>query len=630
MPFSPGSWIDDRYFVVGERIVLDTRPRQLPAFPQELPEAIIPYLHLIPHRLAVPQVYGSLSAQFPNVFLLEEAPIHGHATGITSGMAAPTPEPGTLMPQLLEQWPQASPQRQLAWLWQMVQLWEPFEREEVAWSLLQPDLLRVDGTVLRLLELEQRKGVSDLREMGRLWATWIPQAHPHLQPFLEGMTERVKKGKIAGISSLLRLLEQVLVQVSQTQQYRIQVVARTDQGPHRKNNEDACFPVSIEPLTTTEGLESLVIVCDGLGGHEGGEVAAGMTVKTLQEELQANLSQDSTFLPRALEKAITIANDRISLKNNRENRQNRRRMGTTLVTALMVKPFLHLAHIGDSRAYWITRSGCRQVTLDDDLACRHVRLGFGLYRAVLKNPNSGALIQAIGMAPSENLMPNIQKLFLDEEGLFLLCSDGLSDYDLVEAIWSEEIAPILDQPLDQSQTLKQVADRFIQLANDLNGHDNVTVALFHYQITQPDSSSFDLDLQNLDLKKLDLQKLLATLETETLPLVLASDQSTSSTTSVKSSPFGTSSQDQTDNLVPEPIMESTHDTSARHSSELQSNSRQLYADDRHSPTWVHFLLVLVTILGIVAGVLFLLKAYFSPSSAPEPNSPGSGYSRKSG
>ena len=210
-----------------------------------------------------------------------------------------------------------------------------------------------------------------------------------------------------------------------------------------------------------------------------------MAVDIIRSELESSLSHG--LAPFAsLHQAITLANDQISYKNNQEHRQERRRMGTTLVTAVTIDHLIYLAHVGDSRAYWLTPHSCRQVTLDDDLACRHVRLGFGPYRSALQNGNSGALVQALGMA--EDLTPTIQSLFLDQEALFLLCSDGLSDHDLVEEIWSEELIPIFHKTC----SLEAAVDRLITLANHRNGHDNVTVALLHYQVIQgqtPDSAA---------------------------------------------------------------------------------------------------------------------------------------------
>ena len=78
-------------------------------------------------------------------------------------------------------------------------------------------------------------------------------------------------------------------------------------------------------------------------------------------------------------------------------------MGTTVVMALPIAPAMYITHVGDSRAYWITRHNCHQITLDDDLASREVRLGYAVYRQALQHSGSGSLVQALGMSTSASL-----------------------------------------------------------------------------------------------------------------------------------------------------------------------------------------------------------------------------------
>ncbi|MEM8804787.1 MAG: hypothetical protein AAGF01_01895, partial [Cyanobacteria bacterium P01_G01_bin.38] len=183
----------------------------------------------------------------------------------------------------------------------------------------------------------------------------------------------------------------------------------------------------------------------------------------------------------AIEEAICVANDQISQQNDREARQARDRMGTTLVMALALGPQLYIGHVGDSRAYRIGPRSCRQITLDDDVAAREVRLGYGFYREVVDHPGAGALVQALGMNASQSLYPNVQRLILDEDCLFVLCSDGLSDNDRVEQFWQTELLPVLQ---DRASPATSTA-ALIQLANTYNGHDNVTISLLRSRITQP-------------------------------------------------------------------------------------------------------------------------------------------------
>jgi len=282
------------------------------------------------------------------------------------------------------------------------------------------------------------------------------------------------------------MLDQALTTLGQGQQRQIHIATRTDQGPTRQRNEDACFPASgtLKTLTIssnqTAADPALAIVCDGIGGHQGGDVASNLAIATLGQQLQGIHAEqlNPSGLTAALEAAVWAANDAISQRNDSEQRLDRQRMGTTLVMSLVRGHELYTTHVGDSRAYRITRWGCRQVTLDDDIASREVRLGYSTYREALQHPGSGSLIQALGMGASQSLHPTVQRFVLDEDCVFLLCSDGLSDNDRVQELWDAEILPLLDGKAD----LGTACERLIALANTRNGHDNVTVALLHAQV----------------------------------------------------------------------------------------------------------------------------------------------------
>ncbi|NEO26157.1 MAG: hypothetical protein F6K03_04490, partial [Kamptonema sp. SIO4C4] len=117
---------------------------------------------------------------------------------------------------------------------------------------------------------------------------------------------------------------------------------------------------------------------------------------------------------------------------------------------------------------------------------REVRLGYALYRDAVSFPSGGALVQALGMNPSSRLYPTIDRVMLDEDSVFLLCSDGLSDNDRVEQYWETEILPILTE----GKKVDEAVDRLMAIANEKNGHDNITVALVHASVqTKANSSS---------------------------------------------------------------------------------------------------------------------------------------------
>lgn len=495
----PGELLDDRYWCKQSRVFLDTKPGLLPESPEELSERIEPYLKLFSYQQHIPQVYTVIpvtQAVGADLVLLENAPIYpfGTEVGERANWA------GQLMPTLISVWSQGRAMRQLNWLWQIAQLWDPLQRQGVAATLLNPALIRVEGALLRLLELQQqaeadRSGEPGLPDLGRLWQQWQPFAHPRLAEFMAQLCQNLIQGTIATGEQLLMVLDQAISVGGQSQSRQLRIATLTDQGPIRSRNEDACYPasgtmatVTLTPPTlaaATQSTPPLVLVCDGIGGHEGGNIASNLAIATIQKRLQPLLEStiplDPTRLTIELEEAALEANNLISERNDQEQRQERQRMGTTLVMALAQGPELYIAHVGDSRAYWITSTDCHQITLDDDLAAREVRLGYALYREALQQPSSGSLVQALGMNTSTFLHPTVQRFVLDEDSLFLLCSDGLSDNDRVQEYWQSVLLPVLEGSVD----LGAVAQQLVTIANQQNGHDNVTVGLIHCRVVDP-------------------------------------------------------------------------------------------------------------------------------------------------
>ncbi|MBD1830247.1 protein phosphatase 2C domain-containing protein [Microcoleus sp. FACHB-61] len=467
----PGDLIAGRYLVKRDRLLVDTQPEHLPELPEEIPSVVTPYLRLFAYQLHVPQVYGLVSSQRSklsgDLWLLENAPI----LKVTE----------SLMPELADSWKGAAAMRQLNWLWQMAQLWQPCISQGVASTLLTPELLRVEGQLVRFLELQPDRKPPNLSHLGKLWQQWLEDAHPAIANFLRQLCQQMVAGQVRHGEQLMGQLDKALAKCGRAYDRHVEIATGTDVGRARAHNEDACYPPSGTVFAGNPGSEACAIVCDGIGGQDGGEIASEEAIAVLREKLdQMPLHQanwDPLSLTSKLERAACAANDKIASRNDTEHRQGRQRMGTTLVMALAHIHELYVAHVGDSRAYWITRTGCYQVTLDDDVACREVRLGYSLYRDALEQVAAGALIQALGITSSNTLHPTVQRFPVDEDCVLLLCSDGLSDKDRVEECWEAEILPILDGSIG----VAAARDRLIEIANTRNGHDNVTVALIHCQ-----------------------------------------------------------------------------------------------------------------------------------------------------
>ena len=487
LEYKLGDLVADRYLLKSDRIFLDTKPGLSAGTPySEISNAIKPYLRLVSYRLQIPQVYGWVplgkGRTEGEILLLEQAPIYTEAV----------PVEGQLMPELTSVWKDATSIRQLNWLWQMATLWQPLSSEGVASSLLNPQLLRVEGSLIRLLELQPNQGSAPaLPELGQMWSQLAALARPSIASFLKQLCFSLKQGEVQSAEQLIAILDRGLAEVERSlAPSTLRIATRTDKGPSRQRNEDACYPPSGTTITKPpEEAEALAIVCDGIGGHEGGNVASNLAIETIQQQVQQmpleDACLDTTTISSELEDAARVANDRISQRNDNEHRHGRQRMGTTLVMALACAHEIYITHVGDSRAYWITRTGCHQVTLDDDVASREVRLGYSLYRDALQQASAGSLVQALGMSSSASLHPTVQRFVLDEDCVFLLCSDGLSDYDRVEQCWETEILPILDGNVD----VACAAARLVEIANTENGHDNVTVGLIYCQVSSEEPES---------------------------------------------------------------------------------------------------------------------------------------------
>ncbi|MEL6459814.1 MAG: protein phosphatase 2C domain-containing protein [Cyanobacteria bacterium J06621_15] len=474
-----GELLQERYLILEHNVLLDTKPGILPEIPeQQKLDDIKSYLRLIPYRLHVPQVYGLLSLEMGNttkeIILLEKPPL----------ILNESPTKVQLCKELANATKNASSLRQLNWLWQISQLWQPLASAGVASSLLSENLIRVEGSIVRLLELtSDGENRPKLAALGDFWQNkLLKSAKPAIRNFMSEVCRLLIEGEIHSSEQLTAILDKGLTSLSEFNKININVFALTDTGPSRQRNEDSCYPQSGTTISKPPEKSALTIVCDGIGGHEGGDVASRTAIETIQSSVAqlASLPEDRinpSLLLADLEQAAAFANDKISQLNDSENRQGRQRMGTTVVMALPIAHEMYITHVGDSRAYLITRNNCHQITLDDDVASREVRLGYAVYRDAVGQAASGSLVQALGMNASSALHPTAQRFILDEDCVFLLCSDGLSDFDRVEQYWETEILPLLNNNSDVASVTKQL----LEIANNQNGHDNVTIACMHCQ-----------------------------------------------------------------------------------------------------------------------------------------------------
>jgi len=486
---SLGTKVADRYEVISQQIWLDTQPGLPPDVPEELPKEIIPYLQLCQERLHLPQAYGFatyLEGDATDILLLENVPID---------------ETGHIYPTIVEAWEQATAVRQVYWLWQILQLWTPLSELGLSRSLLVVDNLRVQGWCVRLLELYQTPTSEkvSLQNLGQCWQFWVASAKTSVAKELQNIVQQMCETEVELEAINIQLNSLLLASAAELPLY-LKVAGSTDIGPVMVQNEDACYPNAFSNLDELL-LPHLSIVCDGIGGHEGGEVASQLAVESVKLQIRALLAEvtqqtvlvSPELLQEQLEASLRVVNNVICARNNEQKRQGRERMATTLVMAVQVPQRVHttagwqsdnahelyLANVGDSRAYWITRNYCQLLTVDDDVATREVRFARSLYRQALLRPDATALTQALGTRDAESLRLKVQRFIVEEDGILLLCSDGLSENNWVEQSWQDYAKPLLAGQI----TVEDAVRNWINLANIKNGRDNTSVVLTYCRVS---------------------------------------------------------------------------------------------------------------------------------------------------
>ncbi len=509
--FPQGAMLGDRYLVHDSQVVIDTQQYRLPESPDEIPSDVVSYLKLSRLPLHLPRPYGLLrwgeELNLSEVLLLENIPVD---------------RDGHLLPTLESLWAKTPALRQINLLWQVLQLWQPLAEQNMTLTLLQPNFLRVDGSWLRLLELKADVTQVQLSQLGNIWVEWLPEANPEIEEPLADFVFALARNEL-DINEAIAKLDELATKRFQATPFTIRIASATDQGPSRDHNEDTCYP---DPRKQDRFLQNeflrdrVAVICDGLGGHEGGEVASTMAIQTIEQQLQILLQQVETetepFSPqtftRQLEAIARVVNNQIVALNDKQQRTAQQRMGTTLVMVIIPRPQgqpcnqVYVVHVGDSRIYWVSPQNCRQVTLDDDVATRESVLGYNFYVYSHQRVDGGALIQALGTRASDSLVPRIQRLQLDEDCLLMLCSDGLSDFERVNELCESHIQPILTKNLP----LYQACQTLIAEANSRNGHDNVTIALMRCRLAPPDPNE-DIEL---DSASNDAPTLIPTVPTE--------------------------------------------------------------------------------------------------------------------
>lgn len=242
---------------------------------------------------------------------------------------------------------------------------------------------------------------------------------------------------------------------------KIEAAARTDVGLRRRSNQDS--------FGTDDEL-GLYVVCDGMGGAAGGEVASRIAADTFlqvaRQELLSLHDKNVECTRCALTRAAAAANRAVLARANFDIAL--RGMGTTLVAARITGDSATILNVGDSRAYLFTATGATQLTLDHSYVAEQVRRGRLTEAEAERSSFQSVITRAIGV--DQDVAPDLYDATLTPGDSILLCSDGLTRHATREEL-AQIVAETAHQPADEA------CARMIALANAHGGSDNITCLL---------------------------------------------------------------------------------------------------------------------------------------------------------
>ncbi|MBS1753642.1 MAG: Stp1/IreP family PP2C-type Ser/Thr phosphatase [Ferruginibacter sp.] len=255
----------------------------------------------------------------------------------------------------------------------------------------------------------------------------------------------------------------------------LKVVVKTDVGNVRKNNEDSGTFVKIadEGINSSKGC--MLLVADGMGGHNAGEVASKIAMETISEEYFKKNSD--TDIEKALANSFVTANKKIFSMSQTD--ASYKGMGTTCTVLVVTGAQVYFAHAGDTRAYFLKNNQIKQITEDHTYVQQLVNNGDITAAEADVHPQRNVLINAMGTKPTLRVDTGKSDLTFNENDKLLLCSDGLHDY-----LSDDELAEAM-----QKKSLQEIADYLIDEAKRRGGKDNITVALAQKISTAPQTET---------------------------------------------------------------------------------------------------------------------------------------------
>ena len=232
---------------------------------------------------------------------------------------------------------------------------------------------------------------------------------------------------------------------------------KSDKGLLRENNEDAIY---------VNDKAGVYVLADGMGGHEGGEMASNIAVSTIAKILYFSLEdrQKKNF-QQVVQKALQEANEEIILFRKRDI--NLANMGTTVVISVRHDEVFYYTHLGDSRAYLYKKEDSLiQLTTDDSLVMEMVKQGM-ISKYELRTHNLRNIVTRY-LGTAELVLPELHHCDTGINDCIILCSDGLTNM-----LSDNEILSILRSNISKGP--QNVCDVLVDKANTNGGDDNISV-----------------------------------------------------------------------------------------------------------------------------------------------------------
>ena len=241
----------------------------------------------------------------------------------------------------------------------------------------------------------------------------------------------------------------------------MQLYSSTDIGLQRKLNEDYYDNYLIDDF-------ALLVVADGMGGHNAGEVASELAVKSFIYYFKENYAKTNDYL-ELLTECVEYSNGIIYEESHyNEDLLN---MGTTIVVALIKDNSLYILNVGDSRAYFLNGYGFRQLSKDHSLVNDLLRNGTITEEEAKNYFQRNIITKSLGA--EKEVKPDLLAIDIEENDIVLLCTDGLNsmvDDKIIEEILKKDIS------------VEEMVNELIDSSLDKGGNDNITISIYRKEV----------------------------------------------------------------------------------------------------------------------------------------------------